>query len=212
MHEGAYERLLLEASEAGDLQKARNVVRDTAGAVDLDCRNESGDVPLILAAGGGHAELVRFLLDEGAAVDAANASGDTALISASDCPGNTAILKLLLERGARIDSRNDLGRTALLEAASIGDLPNVVLLLQHHPDPNVVTKDDETALTFAVVYGYFDIAKALVNAGADVNWRDPKGWAPLTYAAHGRNVEMERFLIDAGADPNDAAPNVARGS
>jgi ankyrin repeat protein len=203
MHERACECLLLEASEGGDLLKARNAVRGAAGSLNLNCRNEAGDVPLILAARGGHIDLVQFLLDEGADVHAVNESGDTALISASESPSNTAVLKLLLERGAGIDCKNDLNRTALVEAASIGDLQNVTLLLQHNPDLNVVTREEETALTFAVVYGHLDIMKALVDAGADVNWRDTKGWSPLTYAVFGSNAEMERCLLDAGASPSE---------
>lgn len=203
-----HERLLLEASEVGDLQKARHIVREAAPPVDLNCRDETGDTPLILAASSGNQELVQFLLNEGAEVDATNKSGDNALICASERPGNTALLKLLLDMGTGINSKNELGRTALIEAASIGDLPNVVLLLQHNPDVNIVTREEETALTFAVVYEYPDIVKVLTEAGADVNWKSKKGWwTPLTYAVYSRNVEIVGLLIDAGADPNNEDAN-----
>jgi len=203
MQQENHESLLLEASEAGDLEKVCHIVREAAPPVDLNCRDETGDTPLILAASSGNHELVQFLLNEGAAVDAANNSGDNALIAASERSGNTAILKLLLDRGAEINGKNELGRTALIEAASMGRLQNAVLLLQHNADLNVVTSEEETALTFAVVHEYPDIVKALIEAGADVNWKSKKGWwTPLTYAVYSRNVEIVRLLIDAGADPN----------
>src|SRR5215207_447089 len=162
MREENHERLLLEAAEAGDLQQAREIVRARAGSVNLNCRDEAGDTPLILAARGGHEELARFLLSAGAEMDAANRDGDNALIAASQRPGNTAVLKLLMGRGAGIDGRNLSGRTALIAAASAGDLRNVLLLLQHGPELNVVTKEEETALTFAVVYEHPDVVKALI--------------------------------------------------
>ncbi len=200
-------RSLLEASEAGDVQKVRGIVRETAPPLDLNCRDESGDTPLIVAARNGHDELVRFLLEEGADMDLTNRSADDALIAASERPGNIAVLELLLDAGAEINPKNELGRTALIEAASIGDQRNVVLLLQHQPDLDAVTGEEETALTFAVVNEYPDLVKVLIEASAEVNWEDTKGCTPLTYAVCSGNVEIVRLLIDAGADPNHADIN-----
>lgn len=133
--------------------------------------------------------------------------GNTPLILAAERPDNTAIIKLLLDNGAEINATNDLGRTALIEAASIGDVPNVVLLLQYKPDLGVVTFADETALTFAVVNEYAAVVTALLGAGADVNWRDSNGWMPLTHAVYSCNPEIVRMLIEAGADPHAADVN-----
>jgi len=128
--------------------------------------------------------------------------GNTPLILAAERPDNTAMIKLLLDSGAAINATNDLRRSALIEAASIGDMPNVALLLQYNPDSGVVTSEQETALTFAVVNEYAAVVKALLGVGADVNWRDPNGWMPLTYAVYSRNPEIVRILIEVGADPH----------
>lgn len=202
-----HERSLLEASEAGDVRKARGILRETAHCVDLNCRNESDDTPLIVAARNGHDELVRFLMEEGADIDSTNRSGNDALIVASEHSGNVAVLELLLDAGAVIDRKNEMGRTALIEAASIGDLQNVAVLLQRHPDLDAVSREEETALTFAIVNEYPDVVKALIEAGAEVNWEDTKGWTPLTYGVYRGNVEIVHLLLDAEADPNHADMN-----
>jgi len=194
---------LLDASAAGDLRRAREILSRRANAVDINGCDDLGDTPLILAARNGHFELVQLLLEKGADVEATNSSNDTALISASERPDNAAVLNLLLDHGARINHKNELGRTALIEAASIGCLQNCVLLVQQNADPNFITSEEESALTFAIVYEHPEVVKVLLDAGADVNWKNTQGWTPLTYAVYSHNVEIVRLLLDAGADQNN---------
>lgn len=44
--------------------------------------------------------------------------------------------------------------------------------------------------------------KQLVQAGADVNYFTPKEDSPLLVAIDTMNVELIKFLLDQGADPN----------
>jgi ankyrin repeat protein len=191
---GKQNDLFLKASEAGCFQEVVQIVRNVLEPVDLNCRNECGDTPLILAARNGHDKLVQFLLREGADISTTNTSGDDALIAAAGQPGNAPTLEILISAGALINHRNAMGRTALIEASSIGDIRNVALLLQHGADIDTITDEDETALTFAVVNEFPDVVKALIEAGANVNWRDTKGWTAQTYAVNGGNLEIIRLL------------------
>jgi len=68
-------------------------------------------MPLYLAAGEGRLEVVRYLLDEGADVNAPEQFGDTALTEAV-FNGQLAAVKELLFRGADINAIGDAG-TAL---------------------------------------------------------------------------------------------------
>jgi ankyrin repeat protein len=72
----------------------------------------SGWTPLIYAATGGHDDIVRWLLGEGADVNAASPNGTTALMMAvRENRYSTAIL--LIARGANVNHRNENGASAL---------------------------------------------------------------------------------------------------
>jgi ankyrin repeat protein len=55
--------------------------------------------------------------------------------------------------------------------------------------------------------GDTEVAKALIEARADMNARDcaQNGWTPLIHAIHKNNNEMARLLIERGADVNAKA-------
>lgn len=79
-----------------------------------------GWTPLIYAATGGHDEMVRYLLAEGANIDAVSPNGTTALMMAvREEKFSTAVL--LIARGADVNIRNENGATALAWAERSGD-------------------------------------------------------------------------------------------
>ncbi len=97
-----------------------------AGA-NVNARVNSG-LPLFLAAGEGRLDVVRYLLDEGADVNARENRGSTALIEAA-YGGHIEVIKELLLRGAEINAIGEQG-TALDVAISRNNTP-VVELLRH---------------------------------------------------------------------------------
>jgi uncharacterized protein len=111
---------------------------------DVTLTQKSGNGPILLCAGavsGGNSEdtpervseaealaAIRLALDAGVDVNAANATGDTALHTAATTGGGQpAIITLLVERGARLDVKNKADRTPL-EAASRARQPNEKLI------------------------------------------------------------------------------------
>ena len=84
-----------------------------------------------------------------------------------------------------------------------GDTETVLLFLEAGMSPNV-RKGDITALMEAARRGrtHSGIAAALVQAGADVNAKDPYGVSPLHYAAISGSIETIRLLLQSGADVN----------
>ena len=86
-----------------------------------------GWTPLIYAATGGHDEMVRYLLAEGANIDARSPNGTTALMMAvREEKFSTA--ELLIVRGANVNLRNEQGASALSWAERSGDMTLVARL------------------------------------------------------------------------------------
>ena len=98
--------------------------------VKLDQRNAVGETPLMMAALKGQVELMRRLLDRGAAV---HLEGWSPLHYAATGPSPAAV-RLLLDKGAPVDARSPNGSTPLMMAARYGDEKSVVLLVERGAD------------------------------------------------------------------------------
>lgn len=134
--------------------------------------------PLQIAARSGNREIVEYLIELGADVNAAAGAsfdGRTALQMAAEY-GNMELVKLLIKKGADVNaegSPHGNGITALQGAAGAGYLAIVVFLLENGADANAVTIRDghvigtkPSALDFAANYGRLDVVHALIKAGA----------------------------------------------
>jgi uncharacterized protein len=92
---------------------------------------------------------VEKLLAHGAAVNAEDADGDTALHGAA-LTGNTEIMKRLLEKGADPNVKNKQGGTPLMWAAVYGHQDAARLLLSRGADASLKDNDGITAAEWAV--------------------------------------------------------------
>lgn len=62
----------------------------------------------------------------------------------------------------------------------------------------------ETALMFAAFHGQLDVARLLVQHGAEIN---RAGWTPLHYAATNGHADLVRYLLDENAYIDAQSPN-----
>jgi len=119
--------------------------------------------------------------------------------------GNLPRLKNLLDHDkSLLRSYSPDGFTALALAAYLGQRDTVQHLLEAGADPNAVAKNETgfTALTGAVSQNHNEVAKILVEKGANVNYSYEGGFTPLIHAAHAGNLELVKLLLEKGADPN----------
>ena len=131
------------------------------------------------------------------------------IILASD-RGHTEVVKLLLEQGAELDSeeimrlamlRNDWKRilTLIEDEAKLID----VFIAAKGVDGTIGTSGD-TLLTLAAKGGHTEIAKRLIDRGADfdvqISDEISDGKTALMLAAWQGHIETVKLLIDRGAD------------
>jgi len=125
----------------------------------------------------GQVEAVRDLLAEaGSGLDAADASGWTALMYAVQ-DGHDEVVQVLLEAGADPDRQNPSGETALHLAARSGRTASARLLLQAGADFGLQDSEGRTPLYRAVEGRHADIIEMLQAAAL------AKGMGVLSLAA-----------------------------
>ena len=87
----------------------------------------------------------------------------------------------------------------LIEATLAGHVEEVRSLLHMGTDPNLVYHTN-TALTYAARDGFTDIARTLIDHGANVNWIDGENVTPLILASFKGHIDLVQLLLDHGAD------------
>lgn len=162
-----------------------------------------GYTPLLTACIGGHADMVTFLLDQGADIEAATTERMTALsVAASD--GHLDLCRLLLKRGAKINGKSPTN-TPLHSAAEAGHLEVVKLLVAEGADVNAGAAEGKTPLVATAGSGNSqpertEIVKFLLDQGA----RTDVGPDLLPKALESLDPVRVRLILEAGArvDPS----------
>mmetsp|Transcript_15123 Transcript_15123/g.26960 ORF Transcript_15123/g.26960 Transcript_15123/m.26960 type:complete len:327 (+) Transcript_15123:183-1163(+) len=119
----------------------------------VDYPNSFGETALMQAAACGHAEMCKWLLQEGAAsADAATKAGVTALLLATDRGSEECreVIRTLVQHGkANINCSNAWGKTPLHIAAFRGNLPMAKLLVDLGADPSLRDQKGNLAVFYA---------------------------------------------------------------
>ena len=141
------------------------------------------------------------LLNLGAAIDARDREGATALARAAEA-GKLKLVNLLLSRGANVNARAVNGSTPLFYATQ-EDRANIVgVLLERGADPNLTGRSGLSPLEAAAYNDSPNIAKLLLQHGAKPDAPDENGKGAMIYAAGRGNTPVVALLLDAGVDVN----------
>jgi uncharacterized protein len=140
---------------------------EVAALLSMDNRltrtfDTDGWSPLHLAAHYGHAEIVKLLLHNNAAVDlrSANQLANTALHAAL-AGRRGEVVRILLDAGADVNAKQHGGWTALHAAAANGDRGLVELLLARGANTTAANDAGVTAAALAREHGHAEIADLL---------------------------------------------------
>lgn len=209
-----------------------------AGA-DPESPNADGETALHVVARSGNVDAAKLLLKAGARVDARESFGEQTPLMWAVARRHPAMVELLISRGADVNARGAVrdykrvataesraatrdrgGLTPLMYAARGNCRECVELLLKNKADVNLPDPSDVPPLTIAMMNSNWDIAKRLIEAGADVNQWDINGNSPLAVAIGNmqslgnRNpldqdrpnkatgLDLVKMLLERGANPN----------
>ena len=113
--------------------------------------------------------------------------------------GQVDKMRRLIKRGAELNSQNKMGKSPLSWAIDKNQIEIVQVLLTEY---NLNSKMINNALFDAVHLGDIDIAKLLIENGADINTQKEFGNTSLHLAVREKNFDLVKLLIEYGADVN----------
>jgi uncharacterized protein len=186
----------------GDVEMVKLLL---AARADPNSSDTTGETCLIMAARVGNLDIVKALLDKRAVADASDPEyRQTALMVAARA-GHAPIVSVLIKHGAKVDAQTRTGptpkfRTPAQNSGSKGQgfvrggWPE-----RGERDPIPGAK---TPLLYAAREGHEDIAKLLLDAGANIEKADADGVTPLLMAILNGHVGLAQNLIAKGANVN----------
>jgi len=186
-------------------------------SADPNLARSSGETPLMTAAHSGNVDVVKLLLAHDANVNAKeNTRGQTALML-SVAENHEDVARVLIENHADVKARSKNRFTAFQFAVQQGNLAIARMLLAAGADVNETAPDgiggdtnarrlfkpntEAGALLTAIDSGHQEMAKFLIDNGADVN-QHGAGRTPLHSAIQQTMPELVKLLLAKGADPN----------
>lgn len=128
------------------------------------------------------------------------------------------IAKALLANGFNVNTENQKGDTALITALeneiyepyafdcfykTLYDNAALKLVINSGADVDVFRHSGDTALTFAIIHGRYDLVKLLIEADADVNLEDKYGKTPMFRAICRNDYDIIKLLYESNAQFND---------
>ncbi|SRR6266567_5861374 len=182
---------IFDVIRAGDVARLSALIAADRTVVNI--RSEKGYSPVLIAQYHHQADCLAVLLAARPVLDIWDAAS----------VGATARVAELLDADATLlNAYSGDGFFPLALAAFFGYPETVKLLLARGADVGQAARNPmKIQALHSAVTNSLETVKMLVEAGAPVNAKQDKGWAPLHEAVNRGDVEMTRYLLAHGADP-----------
>lgn len=144
-----------------------------------------GWTPLMFSAVKGDLESCSLLIRGGADLEHVSKNDWTPLKAAqrSKNPEAASFMENEIAKSKEIKVDNvGLGRD-FLQAVKDSDLGTARGMLDRGIDPNTLSPNGWTAVTYAAANGNVEMMKLLISHGTDINKADKDGWTPIMFAA-----------------------------
>eukprot|EP01038_Epipyxis_sp_PR26KG_P006666 gene6666-9148_t len=176
--ESSNDELYFSCCRLGNIEKIKYYL--SLPNININTRDKKGNTGIIISAGRGQTDTVKYLLSQGANVE------DHTI-------------------GGLFD-----GKTALSWASSQGRVETVALLIKSganpHKPPEKGTFQGKTAMMWAASQGRTDVVRLLLAAGVNVDFASQlgtfKGKSALMWASSQGRVETVKVLLESGANVN----------
>jgi len=231
---------VVNAYGSSPLAEAVRVANVSIAALLLDAgananrANEDGETPVMLAASTGAVKVAELLVRHGANVNAREQFRNQSALMWAAAESHPDMVAFLISKGAAVNVRataNDWpnqmtneprvqyrptgGLTPLLYAARAGCRGCIEALLKGGADIDLPNPDGMTPLMMAIDNSHFEVARYLLDSGANPNTWDWWGRTPVYVAVNMRggpdsnpgprppsSLELINALLDAGVNPN----------
>ena len=183
---------IFDVIRGGNASRLREIL--AADPAQAAVRNERGHSAVLIAQYHRKADLVEILLAADPELD---------LFDAASVGRLDRVRELLDADPSKLGAWSSDGFTALHLAAFFGYPRVVEHLLSRGAPANPVARNPMKVqpLHSAAAGRHVEVARLLIDAGADVHARQDKGFMPLHAAAQNGDVEMATLFLDHGADP-----------
>lgn len=193
-----------------DIATVRRLIEQ---GVSPDTPGRNGYPPLLAAISEGDLIITELLLDAGADINTfAPGRGDNSRVLHRALREDIRLVQLLTDRGADVNGRDSNGSSPL-HYAVLDDEKGVLinLLVDNGADVNARNNSDVTPLHWAASQGSYEVAKHLINRGADRSIRNTDGLTPADIAKTGTltpvdvpyEVVIDEELVTLLQEPNE---------
>ena len=195
------------AAREGDLEKVKSLIEEGA---EINAK-KGGETPLFAALDAGKSDVAKFLIAQGADVNAPGFGGLTPLFPAC-VDGEKEVIELLISKGADVNAKAKgvaiRGLTPLHAACRSGRRDVAGLLIDKGADLNAkitftfLPMLGWTPLHLGSSLGHKDVVELLIAKGADIHIQNSNSRTPLHEACSTGQKDVVELLIGRGADIN----------